>query len=104
MDMGNAETVEQHQQGDVVNVDGVLRVLVPMNVSGRYVDDVILVPGPVEMSREEQALHELEEREYEDWLVERQFVGDVVGDAEDSSESGDSGVVAWSSIDREIEE
>ena len=103
-DMG----VDHQQQGDVVNVDGLPRVLVPMNVSGRYADDVILVPGPAEMPRDEQDLHEQEEREFVGWLAEWQFVREVVAevdaDIDNSNESEDSGVGEWNSGERENEE
>ena len=58
------------QKGEVVVVDGVARVAVPMVVGDRYSDDMVIVPGPTPMNDEEQSLHELEEREFEMWVME----------------------------------
>ena len=84
------EPVGEMAAGDVVEVAGVERVLVPMFAVG-YPDDMVLVPGPVVMDEAARLQHIEEERLYDEWLQDHpgRFPDDQdEGDSETGSDSG----------------
>ena len=89
---------QSSELGETVEVDGVERVPVLMVGSGRYLDDVFVVPGPSTLSADEQEIHDMEHLEYE-LMMNR--MGDDYGDEADSEHSSevggerDSGVEDW---------
>ena len=61
------ELARELVEGEIVGVDGIERVVVPMVAVG-YRDDMILIPGPSAMNGAEMRQHLEEERAYNEWI------------------------------------